>query len=454
MTMNNNFFNTERKVFALIFIIYFLSSLIQFNFNSELRIDSVGLHLPRALTGDEPHYLIAINSFMKDFDFDVKNNYDSVAINQSLEGGVNFRNNLNGALNERRNRYVLNKTILDRQIRDPLTTRIKPEFLEFIKLNEKNMSFITTIPPGLPVLFGLFLFPLRNTQYVEFTIILTTMLLSVLGLSFFYKTLLHFSENKKRSLFFTFLYAFATPLWFYSKTIYTEPYATALLTMMFYFVVVRKNTLLAGFIGGLMFVIKYPFLIFSVPFAAYILFYKKRKISSLLKFSSGYCLFIFAQMAYNYTLFGNIFETGRTDAIVNTLEGLFGILFSPSYGLLFFSPILIFCIFGFKGFFKAHKKELFLILGITLPFYLLMASFSWEGGSYSNRYILPIIFTLIIPLQFWYNSTKNLLAKNAFNLLIYLSAFVNVQAALFSALAMGKTPWIAVHYLLKIFHLG
>src|SRR5689334_14565569 len=59
-------------------------------FAAELGWSGKYLGWARVLTGDEPHYLVLVNSVLNDHDLDLRNNYESV-LEGSEQAGARFR---------------------------------------------------------------------------------------------------------------------------------------------------------------------------------------------------------------------------------------------------------------------------------------------------------------------------------------------------------------------------
>lgn len=425
-----NFSRKNNIIIVSIFILcYLLPAFIQFDFNKEQRIIGLGVHLPRVSFGDEPHYLIATNSFIKDLDLEISNNYNNALYNNELDAGRKFQGLLS---NDRRDFYLLNKTNFN-YIRYA-NGSIRQEYNH---MNNTNFYYLTQIPPGMPIFTGSILY-LFNKNYVEAGAILLSVFITLIGLLFLYRILVRFSNDKKVSLFFVFIFAFATPIWFYSKTFLADIYITNFLIIGLYYFL-RDKFFFSGLILGIGVLFKYNFLILIIPFLIYAL--SKNKFHSF-KLVMGLLPSGILQMLYNYYFFRNLTNTGRLFPYHNFLEGLIGIITSYKNGILFFAPFLLFSIFGIRRFYNKWKKESLLIYSIILLQYLFTSIIFWWGGeSYSNRYMLPIIPLLSLPMLFWYKENKSKKLRNLFYIITIISIIINLQAALFSALFLNKPPW-------------
>ncbi len=430
------------NIVIIIILCYIITTFIQFEFNKDQRIINIGLHLPRVNFGDEPHYLVATNSFIKDLDLNIKNNYDDAEFKNSFDVGHKFK----GTKLERRDFYLFNKKDFNNIIRDKNN---KYElFPEYQTINLSQFYFLTQVPPGLPIFAGIILYFL-NEILIEAGAIILSIIIALVGLYYLYKMLCYFSKDKRISLFFTFIFAFGTPLWFYSKTFLADIYITSILIIGLYYFL-KNNFVLSGFILGVGILFKYNFVVLILPFLIYLLI---TNYKSLVKFTIGLLPSVLFEFTYNYYFFGSILNTGRVLPYNNFFEGLVGIIFSYQNGLLFFMPFMIFSILGMKRFYKKYKKESILIYSIILIQYLFTSIIFWWGGAgYSNRYMLPVILLFSLPMLFWYKHNRSSTLKKIFHILIFISILINFQAALFSALFLNKPPWELLSILITKSH--
>jgi hypothetical protein len=87
------------------------------------------------------------------------------------------------------------------------------------------------------------------------------------------------------------------------------------------------------------------------------------------------------------------------------------LLFFPYKGLFFYSPILLFSLFGLGSMFRRHKPEAITILSIFLALILFNSSiFLWSGGSsFGLRHLTLTMPFLMIPLMFSLKKFKKIL---------------------------------------------
>jgi hypothetical protein len=135
------------------------------------------------------------------------------------------------------------------------------------------------------------------------------------------------------------------------------------------------------------------------------------------RFKALICLFpgVIFVLLYNYFRFGNPLESGYSLAwslahsdkfdfwsLSSIPKAIFGFLFSPGKGLIFFSTTIILAILGLKSFWKKNRKMLYFISLISGTYIIIFSlNFAWHGSiwSYGPRYILPIVPFLYLPMM-------------------------------------------------------
>lgn len=434
---------TKYFIAGLIIILYFLPCFIQFDFADSYHIIGLGIDWPMIQSGDVPHYFVVESSLIQDLDFNIQNNYI-----QALEGGFDAGKKFKGRLLIPQSRYldrIKNKMYIGRHFfQEPYKTLLKD-------VDRTNLKEYSVHPPALSILMSLFLWPMADSHFVEVLTIFFAVAFALIGLFYLYKTLFYYSKNEKAALLITFIFAFATPWWHYANTFTEVPFIGALFIAGYYFFVIKEQNFLPGLLLGLAVSIKYPFGAILLLFGFRRLIEKKIK-QTLVFFFPAIILGFFVAY-YNLTIFGN-FDIAQRYYFTewgNPLSGLFGISFSLRQGIFFFCPFIIFSLLGFKILKRDHKKDAFFVITLLISYYLVwgLKGINWTGGLYSNRYLVPILPILAIPLLFWYleNQMKPFW-KTCFWIFVFISLLISFQAALFPALVLEKPPWELVNLLL------
>lgn len=173
--------------------------------------------------------------------------------------------------------------------------------------------------------------------------------------------------------------------------------------------------------------------------------WKKRE--DLVQLSLGLFPFLVTQTIYNLYVFHQLFNFGQTNTGVaialsktgvaqvwqwDLIHSVPALLFSPSRGLLFLSPIFIFAIWGLVLIFKNEKwQAMRVLLVLPLCFFLIQASwFDWWGGwCYGYRPLLettPFISLMLAPAL---ESTRNWSQKTLYALCLLWSISVQFVGA-------------------------
>src|SRR5262249_23622276 len=125
---------------------------------------------PRVYSGDEPHYLVMINSLIEDGDLDLSNNYQSVH-EGSFQAGLRFRAKpldhhvayyVNGKYNKWDELFEWGTDDKGR-----IVPRPRPDLDESLAVEAGEYPEYGAHPPGLALLIAPFLLPFRGTYRVE-----------------------------------------------------------------------------------------------------------------------------------------------------------------------------------------------------------------------------------------------------------------------------------------------
>ncbi|GAB6042166.1 glycosyltransferase family 39 protein [Endothiovibrio diazotrophicus] len=183
-----------------------------------------------------------------------------------------------------------------------------------------------------------------------------------------------------------------------------------------------------------------PYLAAATPFAALLLLYNQHHFGSP---------FATAQAIASRAIAGDL--TG-SPALFPTplLEGASGLLFSPSHGLLVYSPVLV---LGFVGLAVATRPFLQSVwpwLAASATLWLVAAKwFDWWGGlSYGCRPLvdtLPFLSILLLPFLDWRRLARGRATAYAIALLIP-SAFIQAIGAFFFTPSWDIRPIYEIHH--------
>ncbi len=219
--------------------------------------------------------------------------------------------------------------------------------------------------------------------------------------------------SKSKSYFLSFVFCFTSYSFSFAQSTYEHHFEMLFILIAFNISLSRKIKNYGLFVGisitiGLFFrstaILAFPTLLFLAN-------ENKQRILLLLGLIPG-IIFIFF---YNYTRFGNPFESGYNIAwrIANGTNfsfwslnripySLFSFFLSPAKGLFFFSPSILISLWGVKKFWIKHRNISLSIIAISSSYlFLFSMNFAWHGSiwSFGPRYILPILPFLYLPIS-------------------------------------------------------
>ena len=201
---------------------------------------------------------------------------------------------------------------------------------------------------------------------------------------------------------------FATPLFSYSLLYYSHVLVAILVYFAFRLIydsrrVFPERCFSAGFLAGLAFFCEYTAIIPTIVFGIGLLLTEPReRFRRLLFYTSGVAPFIFGLALYYQFVFGTplaIFS--QFELTYPTFSNIYQFLISPSRGLFFFSPILLFSILNFfssqdKGF-RRHRIK---IATILITFFFVVGFAEKHGDAAIGARHLIIIIPLLLDSFF------------------------------------------------------
>lgn len=379
--------------------------------------------------GDQPHYLLVLNSIINDHDFDLNNNYYNVYLGTIEAGALHQKSILDHhtVFVGKENKEIIFWEEIFKLEKGGMALTPAWQDKEFLPQNYLERSYRAV---GLPLLIAPLSAILQLLFSQEFAILLISKSILLLGFYFLYKIGLYFSNRKKDSFALVLAFAFASPLWFYSKTFFTEPYLAAILIIVYYLSINNSRYLLQGLLLGMGVLIKNQFIL--VPFFVGLLEIYQKKFKNFLQFFSPVIFFAILQAGMNYYFYGSFFPVQKF-LWGNPFAALFGLFFNYQLGLFFKMPYFVFAFLGFVYFLK-YKKEFLSWLALLTSFLLPVIFWRlWDGGwGFAPRLIVPIIPLFYVPIILWYDRTKNKWLKIVFWFFVFSSLIINFFASFFN----------------------
>jgi hypothetical protein len=390
--------------------------------------------LARVFSGDEPHYLVILNSLVSDHDWNLANNYEAVHLGGE-EAGRAFRaqpldHHTSWSLG---GKYVRWSKVFEmdakrwRYDRKGYPAPRLAEGVSSIYLPPYEYSYHW---PGLPLLLSPLVYPLAGTTYLEPAAIFFSWIITVLGMLALVSLGSTFGVPHWKTALAVILTFLATPAWHYGRTFFTEPYALGLVLGAHALYLGRRRALLAGLLCGLGMMLKNTFIVMALPLGIYMLLRKRWKDAAI--FAVLPVASVVGSMLLNKEMYGSYFQGPNTWEEGNILTGTLGLLFSTEHGLLPFAPIAISALIGWPAFFRARPAEATLVAAAFFSMFFLSAAYGlWHAGfCYGPRYIVPVIPLLMLGLMFRFNK-PNFRPWHALDIVVLgaLSLWINFLGA-------------------------
>ena len=334
--------------------------------------------LPLVTSGDEPHYLVMVHSLVNDHDLDLSNNYDrarqgSVEIGAGRIGAaIDHQVSWFGADGRRRSWesvYAYARDADGKTVPPPRLPERKPD-----APNEfEGKPQYSQHPPGLPLLLAPLVYPARGSAWVEhLSIVWST--LATLACALMLRELLR-GLSKDRGLVnaTTLLAILGSPAWHYGRMLFSEPWLTLCATSALMLATRKQAFFLAGLFLALGIQMKPPFALLAAPLFIDRVLARDVKRAALLALPVA--LSVLLVLFENQIFFGAPSRAAQPWETGNLLTGATLGLFSLKHGLIPFCPALLVALAGFPALFRAHRREAWLVVGMALPYCLLM--WSW-----------------------------------------------------------------------------
>ena len=283
----------------------------------------------------------------------------------------------------------------------------------------------------------------RNIQDPNFTFVevFYGSIFSAFSISLFFLIVRTFGISLKNSILVSLIFGFSTPIWAYSQTsLNVVPMMTFILMGYLFFrkfqnIPNYRTLIISTSVLGFAYLIRPDAIFFIIPLFVIFLFYvikHNKKFQNFLSFVIPLSFFYFFDKFIDYIRIGTSASSGIMSSAAgisstfgvsfSSLIGISGLLFSPGVGLFIFSPILLTAFFSFPIIYKKDKISCLLFISVFIYFLIHYGSgIHWHGlVSWGARYLLPTIPFLLIPLSFSLEKYSN----NYFKIiLIVLFAF-------------------------------
>lgn len=315
------------------------------------------------------------------------------------------------------------------------------------------VPFVYTINKTMPVLFDWFPFlkniviertrePIDNFDIlnlyrgVEF--IIACFLTTITGFFFFLFSGIYLDEFK--SFLLTLLFSLGTTVFSVaSRGLWQHTPSILFLAISLYLIVKSdskpKYIIYAALPLFLSFWMRPTNIIPVIIFSVYILFYKRKYF---LKYMSAGIFICIPFFIFDYSVYNQLFQpyfTGRIQFGIYSVEAFLANLISPARGIFFFSPFLIFMIYGIIKALKKQNPGLdIFILAIIIFHIMIISGFPqwWGGHSFGPRLmtdIIPFMMYFLVPYfadNFNFKKNNRLISLNLINSIFLFLCLISI----------------------------
>jgi hypothetical protein len=355
---------------------------------------AVLLGVPRRFSivgGDEPHYLLLLHSLVRDRDFNLRNNYE-----QAAAGDVQAGTQHAGTALDHHVSYYLD------DVHRPWSSLFETDSARW----PPNAAGIPTPPlrpgvdpsvlllpehtfhnPGLGLVLAPFIAPFAQTNEVEAIAIVLAMLACLGALWLYRRWLRRLGATERAALLVTAFVFLGTPILYYGRTVFTEPFV--LLGVVGTFAWLDVPLLAGGFAAWALF-IKPQLAVILLPIGVQLL--RERRIRELLFLSVFPALGTLGVLYLNHRLYGAPWRMPYPFSAGDFLSGFPSLLLSPLHGVLPFAPVLLFATPGWRRLLRLAPSTWTALAAFGVLFVLTASWFDWAGGAcYGPRLLVPVL---------------------------------------------------------------
>jgi hypothetical protein len=228
--------------------------------------------LPRINSGDEPHYLLMVNSLLMDGDLDLANNYRRVHSGLD-DAGRSFAGQL---LDHHVSWYINGRCFLWPDIYEPSPVDWTRSGARFVP--RPRTSAVAVPPsgpeyswhaPGLAVFLAAFLYPVRHCGAIEPLCLALTAMITVVASAVFYYLARPYCPTDRTAWATVAITFLGTPVWHYARTLFTEPYILLAVLAAVATILRAQRYFAAGTAVACACLLKAPCAILLLPIAGY-----------------------------------------------------------------------------------------------------------------------------------------------------------------------------------------
>jgi hypothetical protein len=361
-----------------------------------------GTGIPRIGTGDQPHYMIMLDSLIMDGDFDLTNNYSNSEHGGRGMGADNrFKDYDHHSLFWIKGRPVQWRDLYESYwfnwTRVPGTDVLLPKRLAGSTEDLTGLIERPAHPIGLPLFLGFFVWPFRGTGAVEPLALLIITCGGILAMLLFHSLARQWAPSYRVALVVTVLAFLGTPAWHYARCLFAEE-LLLLFAVGACVVSIRWHWFWgAGALIAIGLLMKPPFVLLAGPLA--ILAWRTRGLRGVVALAVPLFVAVTVLLVSNAQMYGSPFHMAQVFWWANPLNGLWQYAFAEK-GILAASPVVLVALAGWPRLLKDRGLDGSVVLGCAAIYIGILSCWAvWDGGwCYGPRLVLPIVPLLLFGL--------------------------------------------------------
>ena len=326
---------------------------------------------PRAMSGDEPHYLIVLNSILFDHDLQLQDDYERVS-RGGLEAGARFAGrNLDHhtILVNRRTGHHAPALIFQPGIRgqEPgVWLRTDSGELIFLPGNSFRPAHDPELAPGpevfevsfhpvaFPALLALLIAPLRpSLADVERDASLAMVLIAWAGVVVTFLIGRKVGMTQGTALGAALLLGLGSPWFVYARSYYSEPAIGLALALALYAFETDRSALAAFAVGAALW-LKPPFALVGAGFVLDLIWVRRVRDAIVVSLVVGFCGL--ALVSFNYWQARTLIIPDFGLPVAGDFHALYDTLLGPDHGLLIFAPWTALALFPWVRHFAGNRR--------------------------------------------------------------------------------------------------
>ncbi len=405
---------------------------------------------PYAVSGDEPHFIMVVNSILFDHRLELQDEYFRVR-RGGLEAGTHWRVGLPDHHTIVVNRWTgAHATWFNLHRRTPATaSRFPTPMLLGLASPSPEIYEVSSHPVAYPAMLAAMIAPFRPApEEVERDAGVAMVVICWAGCLLVFLIARRAGLNRTTSLMAAALLGLASPWLPFARSYYSEP-AIGLALAAGLWAYQEDRPVLAALAIAAAAIIKPPYAVVGAGFVLESLWNQRWRAAALMSLTLALCGA--GLMSFNYWLARTLVISGNlvgTEAVADSLRPMYRTMLGSQHGLLLFAPWVVLAPLGL-GLRRTHdgSDPSRLTRRMVIPLLLLFVMFAGvpfsPGACYGPRYWVPVLPWLALAAAIGWNIAPAAL-RSVFAVLAIAGAVFAITGILRYSEMFTSPPWSAL----------